>query len=214
MSDDGSFEDETAKSKKAKAKKAKAKAKQPDGKAKAKAKGKAKDKAKRKEKTAKRKHSSSASESDNARERKRAAPAGDRAPEAGGGPGGDGMLQQADDFQRRRWLMEAFTPEQHRRYDAYRRSGLNKAKLRKLMTQTTGGAALSEQIVVAMAGITKLFAGQVIEEARRVQAEWNEATGPDPLPLQPRHLREALRRLRQTGDAPRSRYFERPSMCL
>ncbi|KAJ4429570.1 hypothetical protein ANN_21739 [Periplaneta americana] len=139
-------------------------------------------------------------------------------------------------------LVSNFTEEQLDRYEMYRRSAFPKAAIKRLM-QTITGCSVSQNVVIAMSGIAKVFVGEVVEEGaaertgtasiiyiilmyrstydisqrRReffsipllfhLTSELHSSldvmeTQGESGPLQPKHLREAVRRLRLRGGIP------------
>lgn len=55
----------------------------------------------------------------------------------------------------------------------------------------------NDTIVLAVVGVTKVFVGEIVETARTTMEEWNEKG-----PIQPRHIREAYRRLKMANKIP------------
>ncbi|XP_025411665.1 transcription initiation factor TFIID subunit 11 [Sipha flava] len=106
---------------------------------------------------------------------------------------------EAEEREKMRVLVSNFTEEQLDRYEMFRRSVFPKAAIKRIV-QTITGNSVSQNVVIAMSGIAKVFIGEIVEEALDIM----EAQG-DSGPLHPKHLREAVRRLRKRGAIPSSK---------
>merc|ERR1712099_148007 len=71
---------------------------------------------------------------------------------------------EAEDREKMQVLVSNFTEEQLDRYEMYRRATFPKAAIKRIM-QTITGCSVGHNVVIAMAGISKVFAGEVVEEA-------------------------------------------------
>ncbi|GAA5942249.1 TATA-binding protein-associated factor TAF11 [Sporobolomyces koalae] len=91
------------------------------------------------------------------------------------------IAKQKEDL---RVLLEHFNDEQMSRYEHYRRSGLNKSSVRKLVNQVVG-QTVSPSILTVVRGFAKVFVGEIVEKAR--------SNSPHPGPLTPQDLRDAYR---------------------
>lgn len=135
-----------------------------------------------------------------------------------------GNLDSASAAQQRehmRLLEENFTLDQRERYDQFRRVRLQKTTVRRIVNQTLS-QSVPQSVVMAVNGFTKVFIGEILTRARDVQEEWMAAntfsdgaklpTGKvvdkgasmqdrtqerDKGPLEPDHLREAVRRYKK-----------------
>lgn len=88
-------------------------------------------------------------------------------------------------------LLENFSPEQLQRYEAYRRSALNRTNVKRLVSQVLNQQC-SQTMAFVVAGFSKVYVGEIIEKAREIMEEWND-TGS----IRPEHLREAHRRYKR-----------------
>ncbi|KAA3682016.1 transcription initiation factor TFIID subunit 11 [Paragonimus westermani] len=84
-------------------------------------------------------------------------------------------------------LLAHFDEEQLNRFEAFRRATFAKASVRRLV-QSIASCSVSQNVVIAMAGLTKVYIGEIVEEALDYKQRLGE-TGP----LKPQHIREAYR---------------------
>ncbi|KAL3119951.1 hypothetical protein niasHT_007079 [Heterodera trifolii] len=71
-------------------------------------------------------------------------------------------------------LLSNFSQEQLDRYEAMRRASLPKSIIRRLIHQFTG-VTVNQNVVIAIAGMAKVFTGELIEEALDIQKAEREA---------------------------------------
>ena len=97
-------------------------------------------------------------------------------------------------------LVSSLSDKQLDQYEIFRRSTLPRASVKRLM-QSISSTTVPPNAVIAMAGITKVYVGEIVEMACQAREKLNE-TGP----LQPKHIREAVRLLRMKGSTPSTKY--------
>lgn len=97
-------------------------------------------------------------------------------------------------------LVSALSDKQLDQYEIFRRSTLPRASVKRLM-QSISGTTIPPNAVIAMAGITKVYVGEIVEMACQAREKLNE-TGP----LQPKHIREAVRLMRMKNHVPSTKY--------
>ncbi|KAI6673481.1 hypothetical protein NL676_001387 [Syzygium grande] len=108
-------------------------------------------------------------------------------------PGGD-----PDKMGKMQAILSRFTEEQMNRYESFRRSGFQKATMKRLLCSITGSQKISMPMTIVMSGIAKMFVGEIVETARIVMSERKESG-----PIRPCHIREAYRRLKLEGKVPK-----------
>ncbi|KAI5180412.1 transcription initiation factor TFIID subunit 11 [Nematocida sp. AWRm80] len=79
--------------------------------------------------------------------------------------------------------------EELKRYGAFRTAGFNKGGIRKFVSQVLGQTC-NPNFAIVLGGIAKVFVSELVEEAMRVQSEWEDQGA-----LLPSHVHEAYRRL-------------------
>lgn len=104
------------------------------------------------------------------------------------------MEIEEDEKEKVQVLWSQFTEEELNRYEMFRRSTFPKASIKRLM-QSISGSSVSHNAVIAMSGIAKVFVGELVEEAVKIQSRYGESG-----PVEPKHLREAYRVIRNRSD--------------
>ncbi|KAI9346306.1 transcription initiation factor TFIID subunit 11 [Pilaira anomala] len=89
-------------------------------------------------------------------------------------------------------LLENFSTDQLQRYEAYRRSALNRTNVKRLVSQVLN-QQISQTMAFVVAGFSKVYVGEIVEKAREIMEEWGH-TGA----IRPEHLREANRRYKKS----------------
>ncbi|KAK3325040.1 hTAFII28-like protein conserved region-domain-containing protein [Apodospora peruviana] len=84
--------------------------------------------------------------------------------------------QKDEEKHARGMLINVFTPDQFDRYEHYRAGNLSKSSVRRLVNATVS-QSVTDNFITGMRAVTKLYIGDLIEDARRVQAEWIARTG-------------------------------------
>ncbi|KAK4185871.1 hTAFII28-like protein conserved region-domain-containing protein [Podospora australis] len=84
--------------------------------------------------------------------------------------------QKEEEHRMRGLLISAFSPDQFDRFENWRAANLSKASVRRLVNATIS-QSVAENVVIGMRAVAKVFIGDIIESARRVQGEWIEKTG-------------------------------------
>ncbi|BGP13030.1 hypothetical protein JCM10213_008021 [Rhodosporidiobolus nylandii] len=97
---------------------------------------------------------------------------------------GNNQREAAKQKEDLRVLLEHFDEQQMDRYEAYRRSGLAKGSVRKLVNQVLQ-QSVSPSILTVVRGFAKVFVGEIVEKARSIADH--------PGSLTPQDLREAYR---------------------
>lgn len=95
-------------------------------------------------------------------------------------------------------LLTTFTPSQQHRYETFRRVGFPRPLVKKLIGRDWGQSGATNQgaCVIVVAGVAKVFVGEVVEDARVVAEEWHNGQASR---LLPSHYREAHRRMVNSG---------------
>ena len=110
-------------------------------------------------------------------------------------------------YQGMKGILDRLSPLEQRRYDTFRRSAIQRPVLRKWMAQylSTQSQAVKNHpnvnvttihpnIQIIMAGISKIYVGELVETALQIQQEWKD----DPSQgLLPSHIRAAFMRFQQ-----------------
>lgn len=91
-------------------------------------------------------------------------------------------------------IWSQMTEEELNRYEMFRRSTFPKASIKRLMQSMTG-SSVSQNVVIAMSGIAKVFVGELVEEAVKIKKRFG-----DDGPVEPKHLREAYRVIKRRQD--------------
>jgi len=108
----------------------------------------------------------------------------------------DRQLKKEEERKRMQILVSNFSEEQLNRYEMYRRACFPKASIKRLM-QTITGTSVTQNVVISMAGISKVYVGEIVEQALDIKEQWGESG-----PVKPKHIREAVRLMKEKNNTP------------
>ena len=134
-----------------------------------------------------------------------------------------------DEQKREVLLYELFNDEQIKRYEKFKSSSIEHDKknrslqklecprIKKIVQNTLGeGVQIGNLVQIIINGVAKIYAGELVEEAKRILVEEEESKKEkenenekgflnkkrNSSPIRPRHLREARRRMIRRGVLP------------
>jgi len=93
--------------------------------------------------------------------------------------------------------------EEQERYEYYRMGDFDKNKVKKLVSMANPALSMMQPdnpFIIAVKGLGKLYAGQLVEMAVNIRNERGERGA-----IRPVHLREAYRRQQKAGKTPKYR---------
>ena len=123
-------------------------------------------------------------------------------------------------------LSKLFNNEQNDRFDKYKESSIEHDKknrslqklecprIKKVVQNLIGDVQIGNLVQIVLNGVTKIYAGELVEEAKKIMIEEDEAKNEKNKdnkfigkkrynsPIRPRHLKEARRRMIQRGVLP------------
>ncbi|KAG2386185.1 hypothetical protein C9374_002631 [Naegleria lovaniensis] len=91
---------------------------------------------------------------------------------------------------------------QYERYECFIRSTF-KPVVKRLISGSTNVTA-NKHAEIIIAGIAKVFVGEMVELAKSIQKEWGDDVN---APIEPKHLREAYRRTRESQNRKKKYAF-------
>jgi hypothetical protein len=134
-----------------------------------------------------------------------------------------GMSQEKREY----YLSKLFNQEQSDRFDKYKESSIEHDKknrslqklecpnIKKVVQNLIGDVQIGNLVQIILNGVTKIYAGELVEEAKKIMVEEDEVNEKDKnknkkllgnkrynSPIRPRHLREARRRMIERGVLP------------
>ncbi|GAA0162673.1 general transcription factor [Lithospermum erythrorhizon] len=109
-----------------------------------------------------------------------------------------GAIGDPDKREKMQAMLSQFTEEQMNRYESFRRSGFQRANMKRLLVSITGSSKISVPMTIVVSGIAKMFVGELVETARVVMTERKDSGS-----IRPCHIREANRRLKLEGKVPK-----------
>ena len=130
--------------------------------------------------------------------------------------------RRMDQEKREYYLSKIFNQEQSDRFDKYKESSIEHDKknrslqklecprIKKVVQNLIGDVQIGNLVQIILNGVTKIYAGELVEEAKKIMVEEEEQENKDKFlgkkrynsPIRPRHLREARRRMIERGILP------------